>query len=69
MAAVKNPKKSKKISTVEKKYVNEVYQADKCDATILLLQDELKIFKNEETFICLQDCLKKLMRIRVDNGN
>lgn len=68
MAAVKNPKKSKKVSA-KKIYVNEVYQADKCDATILLLQDELKIFKNEETFICLQDCLKKLMRIRVDNGN
>lgn len=42
---------------------------DKIDNTISEIQSQIKTFKNEEVFVCLQDCLKKIENIKRDHGN
>jgi hypothetical protein len=42
---------------------------DKIDNTISEIQSQVKTFKNEEVFVCLQDCLKKIHNIKRDHGN
>jgi hypothetical protein len=42
---------------------------DKIDNTISEIQSQIKTFRNEEVFVCLQDCLKKIENIKRDHGN
>jgi len=42
---------------------------DKIDNTISEIQSQIKTFRNEEVFVCLEDCLKKIKNIKRDHGN
>jgi hypothetical protein len=58
-------RKSKKKVPKEKVITSK----DKIDNTISEIQSQIKTFRNEEVFVCLQDCLKKIENIKRDHGN
>lgn len=63
----KSKKKEEPVKEVVK--VKEELQKDRVDYTLIEIKDFVKTFKNEEVFVCLQDCLKKLHNIKKDHGN
>lgn len=63
----KSKKKEEPVKEVAK--VKEELQKDRVDYTLIEIKDFVKTFKNEEVFVCLQDCLKKLHNIKKDHGN
>jgi hypothetical protein len=44
-------------------------ESDKFSQTISEIRDEIKALKNDDIFVCLQDCLKKIKNIKKDHGN
>jgi hypothetical protein len=66
VTTVKTPKKLVKIKTLPMKNVPIIN--DKYTDSVKDIVNELSMFKNEETYVCLQDCFKKLSSIRKDNG-
>jgi|3_EtaG_2_1085321.scaffolds.fasta_scaffold05628_7 hypothetical protein len=65
---IEKKSKTKKTKITKTKFTKAKLEIDRIDKTIDDLIKVKDIFKCEDTFICLQDCLKKMVNINKDHG-